>query len=181
MNNDIIWKDAVGYEGIYEVSNSGLIRTKEGKTTYTERHGIRTWKQRVLKQKIDKENSCRVSLWKDGKEQTHLVHRLVAKAFIPNPENKGFVNHKDGNRQNNHVDNLEWNTYEENQNHAFDTDLTSINHKIKLVEKSSGKEFLFRSKAKASEFLGKNNGYISLRLKRGHKEVDGYEIIETIS
>lgn len=63
------WKDVVGYEGIYEVSDTGEVRTKEGKTTYTERHGVRRWKQRTLKQKVSKDNTCRVSLWKGGKEE----------------------------------------------------------------------------------------------------------------
>jgi hypothetical protein len=100
-NNDIIWKDVVAYVGIYEVSNNGQVRTKEGKTTYTKRHGIRNWKQRVLKQRSGKDNSCRVNLWKDGTEKTFLVHRLVAKSFIPKVIDKDFINHKDGNRLNN--------------------------------------------------------------------------------
>ena len=124
-NNDIVWADVVGYEGIYEVSNNGLVRSKEGKKTYTDRHGWRTWKQRILKQKIDKKDktTCRVNLWKDGKPNTYLVHRLVAESFIPKVEGKDFINHIDGSRLNNHVSNLEWVTYTENNNHAFDNRL----------------------------------------------------------
>lgn len=66
------WKDVVGYEGIYEVSDAGKIRTKLGKTTHTEKHGIRTWKQRELKLKTDKLGYKRVSLFKDGK--LSLIH-----------------------------------------------------------------------------------------------------------
>src|SRR5690606_13076082 len=102
------WKDVPGYEGIYEVSRSGQIRTKEGKTTFSKLHGKRVWRQRILKQKVSKDKCCRVSLWKGGKERTWLVHRLVAKAFIPRVEGKNYINHIDGNRLNNHADNLEW-------------------------------------------------------------------------
>lgn len=176
-NDSLIWRDVVGYEGIYEVSNNGLVRTKEGKTTYTEHHGVRVWKQRILKAKLSKKDGYyRVSLWKDGEEKTHLVHRLVAEAFIPKVEGKNFVNHIDG--KGNHVDNLEWCDYDENNNHAFDNDLIQTNHKIKLVDINSNEEFYFRSKAKASEFLGKNHGYIHLRLKRGHTTADNFKIIE---
>jgi len=177
MNNDIIWADVVGYEGIYEVSNNGLVRTKEGKTTYTELHGTRVWKQRTLAQRADHENSCRVNLWIDGKPKTHLVHRLVAEAFITKVEDKNYINHKDGSRLNNHVDNLEWCNHSENQNHAYETGLSPLNHNIKLVNEN-GEEFLFVSKSKASQFLGKKNGFISLRLKRGNLKVDGYLIVE---
>ena len=178
MNNDITWVDVVGYKGIYEVSNDGQVRTKEGKTTYTERHGVRKWKQRVLKQKVSKDNCCRVSLWKDGKEATQLVHRLVAIAFIPNPEEKGFVNHKDGNRLNNHVSNLEWNTYTENTNHAFDNDLIKTGCKVMLIDILTNEEHYFRSKQKACEFLGKGHSYIYDNLKRGKDIVDGYRVVE---
>ena len=76
-----LWKDIPGYEGIYQASTLGNIRTCEDKTTHTERHGIRHWKQRTLKQKKCRNSKgridARVSLWKDGKERTWLVSRLV--------------------------------------------------------------------------------------------------------
>ena len=76
------WKEIPGYEKLYEASTYGNIRTCEGKVTRTERHGERLWKQRVLKQKTDKGGYKRVSLWKDGRGKTHLVHRLVSSTFL---------------------------------------------------------------------------------------------------
>lgn len=107
--------------------------------------------------------------------KTHLVSRLVATAFIPNPENKGFVNHKNGNPLDNSKENLEWTTRSENQKHAFDTGLMSTNKRVTLKDLSNDTEYHFNSMSKASEFLGKNNGYVSAKLKKGSK-IKGYEL-----
>lgn len=170
------WRSVIGYEGIYEVSRCGEVRTKEGKTTFSKLHGKRVWKQRVLKQKTSKDNTRRVSLWKNGKERTWLVHRIVAKAFIPRVKGKDFINHIDGNRLNNHVDNLEWCDHTENNNHGFDNDLMNSNDKVILLNKETNETFYFRSKAKASEFIGKNRGYISNVTKKGRFETKGFLI-----
>lgn len=160
-----IWKDVVGYEGIYEVSNIGRVRTHENKTTESALHGIRRWKQRILKQKCHNNRDFRVCLWKEKKSKDYLVHRLVAEAFIPNPDNKRTVNHIDGNPQNNCIENLEWASYGENNNHAFDNNLIQTSKGV-VLEKQATKELLkFRSLTKASEYLGKNHGYLSRTLK----------------
>lgn len=173
----MIWKDVVGYEDIYEVSDTGQVRTKEGKVTYSTRHRTeRVWKQRTLRQKVTKDKTCRVSLWKDGKERTWLVHRLVAYAFIPQVEGKDFINHIDGDRLNNRVENLEWCTYKENANHAFDNDLMPSNQKVVLVDDVTKEAHFFRSKAKASEFLGFKSGYLSNAMNRPGFELEGYTI-----
>ena len=170
------WRDIPEYEGIYEASTNGQIRTKEGKTTYTEKHGIRRWKSRVLKQKVSKDNTCRVSLWKDGKEKTWLIHRLIALTFLNKPDGKDYINHIDGNRLNNNKSNLEWCDHTENNNHAFDNDLISTGRKIVLVNKETKESHYFRSQTKASVFLDVNEKYISNTLLSGKNEVFGYEI-----
>ena len=170
-----VWKDVVGYEGIYEVSNIGRVRTKEGKTTHSTYHGVRTWQSRILKEKNPTGRDVRVSLWKNKKDTSYLVHQLVAKAFIPNPEKFKSINHKDGNPRNNTVENLEWCDHKINNNHAFDNDLMSINKRVVLREKETGELFEFRSLSKASTFLGKNQGYLSNCIKL-NKEIKGYDL-----
>ena len=171
----MIWKDVVGYEGIYEVSDTGQVRTHKDKTTYTTRHGIRKWKQRVLKQKVSKDSTHRVSLYKNGIEKTWLVHRLVALAFIPQVEGKEYINHIDGDRNNNNVSNLEWCNHKENNNHAFDTGLMTSNVWVNLIDKNTGEVKEFRSMQKASQFMGRNHGYLSLQRQKSKTENDLYK------
>lgn len=166
-----IWKDIKGYENLYEISNHGRIRTHKNKTTWTERHGTRHWKQIYLKEKNPKGRDCRVALWKDGNVKDWLVHRLVAYAFIPNTDKaKDSINHIDGNPKNNHVENLEWCNHKENNNHAFDNGLMTTNNKTTLLKLSDNKTFDFRSMGKASLFLGRNSGYISGILKSSKRK-----------
>ena len=114
----MIWKDIKGYEGMYQVSDQGDIKSlrKWSGTCYR--------KERILsKNRLTKDGYHRVSLAKDGKYKDFSVHRLVAQAFIPNPENKLTVNHKNGDKLDNRVENLEWATREENMQHAYDNGL----------------------------------------------------------
>ena len=153
-----IWKKIEGYDG-YEVSNFGRVRTK-GKITHTDRHGFRHWKDRVLKQKITT-NYRRVDLWKDGNVRSFLVHRLVASAFLGNPENdKMTVNHKDGNGLNNHIDNLEWVSMSDNMKHAYCTGLRNDAIKCSLIS-VDGEKKDFNSLSDASKSIGRNSAYIS--------------------
>ncbi|MCG2197232.1 NUMOD4 motif-containing HNH endonuclease [Staphylococcus epidermidis] len=164
------WRDVVGYEGIYEVSNKGRVRTHKNKTTYTKKHGVRHWRQRYLKDKTPNGRDVRVSLWKDGKHKDFLVHRLVAFAFMPVIKGKECINHIDGNPKNNNVENLEWCNHLENNRHAFETGLMHTNMAVKLIN-HLGIEYKFISMSRASQFLGRNNGYISTKLKRNRKEL----------
>lgn len=102
-----IWKDITGYEGLYQVSNIGMVRSLNYR---------RTGRVQLLKLYKDRGGYLNVVLCKDGKEKRNLVHRLVAEAFIPNPDNLPQVNHKDENPSNNRVENLEWCDCKYNQN-----------------------------------------------------------------
>jgi len=100
-----IWKDVKGYEGLYKVSNFGRVKSLK--------YGM----ERILKTGKGS-YYLTVSLYFDNKLKTAKVHRLVAMAFIENPDNKPFVNHLDEDKYNNNVNNLEWVTHKENMNYG---------------------------------------------------------------
>jgi hypothetical protein len=129
-----VWKEVIGYEGLYQVSNLGKVKSIK--------------KNILLKPVFDKRGYNMVSLYINGKGKTNKIHRIIAIAFIPNPENKPQVNHKDCNKNNNSVENLEWNTNRENIQHAYNNGLkqSSIDRIKKLKAKSviniiTGEEF----------------------------------------
>lgn len=103
------WKDIPGFEGKYQVSNTGRIRSLNYR---------RTGKTRVLKQATNKDGYKVIGLIKNGKYKTYFIHRLVALAFIPNPNNYPMINHKDENKTNNTVENLEWMSHKDNCNYG---------------------------------------------------------------
>ncbi len=171
------WRDIPGYEGIYQVSDMGNVRTCEGKTTHTERHGIRHWKQRIMKQKFCKNahgrTDARVILWKDGKEKTWLVSRLVGLAWCAGYADGLTINHINGNPLDNRAENLEWVTISENVKKGFEDGLYSSCQPVQLV--CDGCTMVFRSMAEASRFLGHSSGYLSntLKVNRPIVAVDG--------
>ena len=110
------WRDVVGYEGYYKVSNIGRVKSVERKIWNGK--GYKTEFSRILKQALNYKGYPIVYLSKESKQKTVSVHRLVALAFISNPQNKPQVNHIDGNKKNNNVSNLEWCSNQENQLHA---------------------------------------------------------------
>lgn len=164
-----IWKPIKGFAG-YQVSNLGRVRTYN-KVTYTAHHGARHWRNRILAQKLRKDNCLQVNLWHNGKPITYYVHRLVAEAFLGEASSDMTVNHKDGNRQNNHVDNLEWLSRADNIRHGFDNDFYSTQKCCELIN-MDGKIYYFQSLSQASKFLHRNTGYISNTLKKGGKITD---------
>ena len=104
-----VWRDVKGYEGLYQVSSEGRVKSLK-------RKGRR--KERILKHQIDRNGYLRLNLCAGGKSRLFFVHRLVCQAFHENPDNNPCVNHIDENKTNNAASNLEWCTYEENINHG---------------------------------------------------------------
>lgn len=111
----IEWRDIEGFEGQYMVSNTGLVKSLKGKNERI----MKTRRKKIIKKDGSVELGYEELVLSDkGVQYSKLVHRLVAQAFIPNTENKPEVNHIDEDKGNNSVENLEWNTHEENSNHG---------------------------------------------------------------
>src|SRR5690625_7858572 len=127
MNRTVLenWKPVVGYEGIYEVSSLGRVRSKDRKVwngrVYYDKKG------RILKQSKTTTGYWKVELYKNRKKKSKKVHRLVAKSFIPRVKGKELINHKDGDPLNNKVSNLEWCNQSENMKHAYEIGLIPSN------------------------------------------------------
>lgn len=110
-----IWKDIKGYEGLYQVSSFGNVKSK----------------RKVLSKRVTNSGYISIGLWKKGKRKEKLAHRLVAEAFINNPNKLPIINHIDENKINNNVKNLEW------CSHSYNTNVYTKNHIEEIKEKAS--------------------------------------------
>lgn len=122
------WEYAHGYDNNYKISSCGRVKS------------LKFSKEKYLKPKQNRSGYLEVLLYKNNEGKLHRVHRLVAEAFLPNPENKPEINHKDGDKTNNYVDNLEWCTRKENQKHAYITGLVGSISEIKHRARVNGKQ-----------------------------------------
>lgn len=130
-----IWKDIKEYEGLYQVSNLGRVRSLDRTyIAYNRFCDIETYiKGKILKNVYNKKGYQYVGLHKDGKRKNIFVHRLVAETFLPNPDNKPCVNHINTVRDDNRVENIEWCTHKENNNNPLT---------IKKMRESAPKTFM---------------------------------------
>lgn len=132
------WRDIDGYEELYQVSNIGRIKSLSREIWNGYKHYIR--EEKILSLTINPQGYYKVSLCKNNKVTSFLVHRLVAKAFVLNPNEYNVVNHKDENKLNNSADNLEWCT----QKYNFNYSCTKINYKseerIRLISLAQSKK-----------------------------------------
>lgn len=129
------WKNVKGYEDLYEVSDLGRIRSKyrefyRENPSYKDSIQFISYKPKFIRFYLTNKGYCRVGLYKNGIKKNHQVHRLVADAFLNNELNKEQVNHINGIKNDNRVNNLEWVTNSENRLHSY-SKLGNILHKIK--------------------------------------------------
>ena len=184
-----IWKEIEGYEGVYQVSNHGNVRSLNYR---------KTKKVKNLKPQKDKKEYFTVGLCREGRMKWGKIHRLVASAFLPNPDKKPQVNHINGNKSDNRVENLEWATESENQLHAYKTGLKAgsqewgrtlgkVHGKTPRSQQAerckrpviathiqSGKETLFESAAEVERTMGINHAIVPRVCNGRQKASKGY-------
>lgn len=187
-----IWKDVSGFEGYYQVSNFGNVRSVD---RYVRSKGKPTFRKGTcMKLQVNHKGYYSVILHKESKAYPKVIHRLVATAFIPNPDNLPQVNHKDTNKKNNEVSNLEWCTNQENQTHAkangcygpfTQKQYETVNRNLQKARKARLKSVIqmdvnfnkireFRSIKEAERETGVNNSKICACCKERRNTAGGF-------
>lgn len=166
-----IWRPVIEFEGLYEISNFGRVKSIE--KSVNNNGGLQYRKEKILKPHRNIHGYLQVDLSKN-KTFTKTIHRMVALAFIPNPMNKAQVNHKDGNKINNFVDNLEWATPSENTLHSVRVLGKRPIGKPVLQIKNNKVVAEFNSTRDAQRFTGITSGNISNVCLGKTKTAGGY-------
>lgn len=163
-----IWEDVKGFEGYYQVSNFGRIKSLSRAGS-----GRNTKKDKILKNTYDKDGYICKCFYKKGKIYGVKVHRLVAETFIPNPNNFPQVNHIDGNKQNNRVDNLEWVSQSKNVLHSL---YVLNNHLKKIYQFDKYGNFIksWKNSKEIADFYGFNRNSLVESICRNHRTFCGY-------
>lgn len=174
-----IWKDIPGYEGLYKASNFGNIKSLK-RIAKKEYKGNRIVKEKIMLGTKNNDGYLKVHFKNNEKciDKGLFIHRLVAQTFIPNPDNLPQINHKDGNKLNNSIDNLEWCTNLYNQQHAWKNKLhTSHKGICKKIKQFTLDNLFIKEYESLTEASNKNNisiGNISLVLNKKRKSAGGF-------
>ena len=161
-----VWKDIEEFNGVYQISNLGRLKSKERIVNHPK--GKCLLKEKYLSEVKNKKGYIEFQITYDSRHYSRKAHRLVAIAFIPNPENKPQVNHIDGDKTNNSVENLEWCTNSENQIHAIKTGLKRT---MKILQFDLNGNFIkdWKSASEAEKITGINYRHI-LEVCNGKKK-----------
>lgn len=152
LNKIEVWKDVVGYEGLYIVSSMGRVKSLDRKSAKGS-----NIKGRILKPVKGKDGYLRLILCKENKHSTFLVHRLIAISFISNPDNKDYIDHINTIRDDNRVENLRWATKKENNNNPLTKNKMSESQKGKSIPEETRKKMSESSKGEKNGFYGKHH------------------------
>lgn len=161
---EIIWKQVLGYD-YYEISNTGLIRSKDRIVTDKNGKFLRLNKSKLLRPRIGV--YLMIGLNKEGVQKQFLIHRLVAEHFINRKGNKNQVNHKNGDKHDNRLENLEWVTPSENQRHAFKNGLKTPTWLGKKLSNETRHKMSASKMGKPAHNKGKSKGVV-------HGTISGY-------
>ena len=177
-------KNVRGYEGLYLIDSLGNVVSLpkiQGRRLHN--------KYKILAVKVNRLGYCEVALTRDGYTRTMLLHRLIAEHFVPNPDGLPCVNHKNGVKSDNRIENLEWCTVSQNTKHAFDNNLGNFKSTamgrldkwnaehgyVKVVIEKDGQEYSFGSTREAAEFLNAPRDAVGDAIRRGQK-CRGYRV-----
>lgn len=167
-----IWKDIKNYEGLYQISNLGNVKSLERYVNHL--NGVRIVHEKILKPIIDNTGYYVVSLWKENICERIHIHRIVTENFIPNISNKPFVNHIDGNKLNNCINNLEWCTPKENNIHAYKYGLNPSRVKVNQYDLNGNFIKTWNSVIEANKFYKTSHISECCNDKSNRKMAKGY-------
>lgn len=175
------WKNIKDYEGSYQCSNTGLIRTLD--RYVTEKSGKRQFRKgQIIKPRINKNGYLQVALNKNGIRKMCYVHKIIAETFVFNddPEIKITVNHIDGNKNNNFATNLEWCSYSDNNEHSYRTlhrnvaDAGASKVHVTIIDTNTNQTYEFESITETSQSINLSHTQINRYLDKNKKWKDRY-------
>jgi hypothetical protein len=174
-----VWKEIKGLEGFYEISNLGRVKSiSRVVKSSIQKNGFRITKEKIKPSQNNGNGYLQLYVQINNKRKIYYTHRLVALAFIPNPNNKPEVNHINGDKSDNRVENLEWCTRKENINHAFDLGLMKnrkTGKRVKVLQILEDNIVLWDSISDASNSLKIDSSSISKVCKNINKQAGGFK------